>query len=167
MVIVCYVVVLVGMIMQLFDICKIVLGLCLVQKYVVCCGGGWNYCIGLYDGVLIKENYILVVGSIVVVVVVGCCMYFFLLLEVEVENFDELVQVLEVGVDCIMIDNFDLLMMCEVVQIIVRWVVFEVLGNVDFDIISVIGYIGVDFVFVGVLIKYVCVIDLLLCLCLD
>ena len=34
------------------------------QKYAVRCGGGVNHRVGLYDGILIKENHILAAGSI-------------------------------------------------------------------------------------------------------
>ena len=34
------------------------------QKYAVRCGGGVNHRVGLYDGILVKENHILAAGSI-------------------------------------------------------------------------------------------------------
>lgn len=64
-----------------------------------------------------------------------------------------------------MFDNFIIDLMCEVVKIIVGQVVLEVFGNVIFDIICEFVDIGVDYIFVGVLIKYVQVFDLLMCFC--
>ena len=49
---------------QLLDTRKTVPGLRLAQKYAVQCGGGNNHRLGLYDGILIKENHIRSAGSI-------------------------------------------------------------------------------------------------------
>ena len=46
------------------DTRKTVPGLRVAQKYAVKCGGGVNHRIGLYDGILIKENHIFAVGGI-------------------------------------------------------------------------------------------------------
>jgi nicotinate-nucleotide pyrophosphorylase (carboxylating) len=49
---------------QVVDTRKTIPGLRLAQKYAVSCGGGGNHRLGLYDGILIKENHILAAGSI-------------------------------------------------------------------------------------------------------
>ena len=49
---------------KLMDTRKTLPGLRLVQKYAVHCGGGYNQRVGLYDGILIKENHIAAAGSI-------------------------------------------------------------------------------------------------------
>src|SRR3546814_1906325 len=50
------------------DVCssdlKTLPGLRNAQKYAVVCGGGVNHRIGLYDGILIKENHIAAAGGI-------------------------------------------------------------------------------------------------------
>lgn len=159
---VCYVVVVVGIGICILDICKILLGLCMVQKYVVCCGGGDNYCLGLFDMVMFKENYICVVGLLIVVVQVVCVQWFDLLLVVEVEDLMQLCDVLVVGCECILIDDFDVDLCCEVVCIVVGWIFLEVFGSVDLVGLCVIVEDGVDCILIGGLIKYVQVIDLLL-----
>lgn len=40
------------------DMCKIMFGLCGLEKYVVVCGGGSSYCMGFYDVVFVKDNYV-------------------------------------------------------------------------------------------------------------
>jgi len=72
----CWVEVFVDMGVMVFDICKIMLGLCVLEKYVVCCGGGINKCMGFYDVVMVKDNYKIVVGSVCVVYEVVCICYF-------------------------------------------------------------------------------------------
>ena len=46
------------------DTRKTLPGLRNAQKYAVLCGGGVNHRIGLYDGILIKENHIAAAGGI-------------------------------------------------------------------------------------------------------
>lgn len=141
--------------MQLLDMCKILFGLCLVLKYVVFCGGGVNYCLGFFDVFLIKENYIIVFGLVCQVVEKVFWLYLDVLVEVEVENLEEFDEVLKVGVDIIMLDNFEIEQMCEVVKCINGKVLLEVFGNVIDKILCEFVEMGVDFIFVGVLIKYV------------
>jgi Nicotinate-nucleotide pyrophosphorylase len=49
---------------KILDTRKTIPGLRDAQKYAVACGGCHNHRIGLYDGVLIKENHIMAAGSI-------------------------------------------------------------------------------------------------------
>jgi nicotinate-nucleotide pyrophosphorylase (carboxylating) len=49
---------------KIVDTRKTLPGLRLAQKYAVKCGGGTNHRIGLYDGILIKENHIAAAGGI-------------------------------------------------------------------------------------------------------
>lgn len=49
---------------KICDMRKIILGLRMLEKYVVRVGGGYNYWFGLYDGIMIKDNYIVVCGFI-------------------------------------------------------------------------------------------------------
>ncbi|MGV8712378.1 MAG: nicotinate-nucleotide diphosphorylase, partial [Nitrosomonas sp.] len=46
------------------DTRKTLPGLRLAEKYAVTCGGGVNHRVGLYDGILIKENHIIAAGGI-------------------------------------------------------------------------------------------------------
>ncbi len=49
---------------RLLDTRKTIPGLRTAQKYAVRVGGGQNHRIGLFDGILIKENHIMAAGSI-------------------------------------------------------------------------------------------------------
>ncbi|MDD1626231.1 MAG: nicotinate-nucleotide diphosphorylase, partial [Methylococcaceae bacterium] len=48
---------------KVLDTRKTIPGLRNAQKYAVTCGGCYNHRIGLYDGMLIKENHIMAAGS--------------------------------------------------------------------------------------------------------
>ncbi len=54
-----YVILVDGTQVKVMDTRKTIPGLRLAQKYAVTVGGGYNQRIGLYDGVLIKENHII------------------------------------------------------------------------------------------------------------
>lgn len=59
------------------------------EKYVVCCGGGVNYCFGFDDVIFIKDNYIVFVGGVCEVVVRVCeCFGYMVKVEVEVDMFE-------------------------------------------------------------------------------
>jgi nicotinate-nucleotide pyrophosphorylase (carboxylating) len=49
---------------RIVDTRKTLPGLRLAQKYAVTCGGGSNHRLGLYDGILIKENHIMAAGGV-------------------------------------------------------------------------------------------------------
>src|SRR5258706_13105241 len=49
---------------KILDTRKTLPGLRMAQKYAVATGGGMNHRIGLYDGVLIKENHIVAAGGL-------------------------------------------------------------------------------------------------------
>ncbi|MGA0588543.1 carboxylating nicotinate-nucleotide diphosphorylase [Dyella sp. KRB-257] len=152
---------------RLLDTRKTLPGLRLAQKYAVRCGGGGNHRIGLYDGVLIKENHIIAAGGIAAAMAAARRLHPTLPLEVEVEDLDELRAALAAGADRIMIDNFDLPAMREAVRIAAGRASLEASGNVDLDTIGAIGATGVDFVSVGALTKHVRAVDLSLRLRLD
>lgn len=145
---------------RLLDTRKTLPGLRLAQKYAVRCGGGLNHRIGLYDGVLVKENHIIAAGGIAAAVTAARHLHPALPLEVEVESLGELQQAITAGADRVMLDNFDFPAMREAVRIADGQVSLEVSGNVDLDTISAIGATGVDFVSVGALTKHVHAIDL-------
>ncbi|HKJ77483.1 MAG TPA: carboxylating nicotinate-nucleotide diphosphorylase, partial [Gammaproteobacteria bacterium] len=50
---------------DILDTRKTLPGLRRAQKYAVACGGGVNHRMGLYDGILLKENHILACGNII------------------------------------------------------------------------------------------------------
>lgn len=152
---------------RLLDTRKTVPGLRLAQKYAVRCGGGVNHRIGLYDGVLIKENHIIAAGGIAAAVAAARRLHPGLPLEVEAESLEELDQALSAGVDRVMLDNFDLAAMRQAVSVAGGRVPLEVSGNVELATIREIATTGVDFVSVGALTKHVRAIDLSLRLHLD
>jgi nicotinate-nucleotide pyrophosphorylase (carboxylating) len=145
---------------KVLDTRKTLPGLRKAQKYAVRCGGCHNHRIGLYDGILIKENHILAAGSIASAVSAAKALGAAAPIEVEVENLDELRQALEAGAGRILLDNFTLPMMREAVALTRGRAELEVSGNVTLDTLRHIAATGVDYISVGALTKNVRAVDL-------
>src|SRR5580693_10308930 len=77
---------------RLLDTRKTIPGLRTAQKYAVRVGGGHNHRMGLFDGILIKENHIMAAGSIAAAVDAARRGGAQVPIEVEVETLDELRQ---------------------------------------------------------------------------
>jgi nicotinate-nucleotide pyrophosphorylase (carboxylating) len=154
---------LVGTACRLLDTRKTIPGLRSAQKYAVRVGGGQNHRIGLFDGILIKENHIIAAGSIARAVAAARSTGTTVPVEVEVENLDELEQAILAGVDIAMLDDFSLETMVQAVALnrrALRPVKLEASGGVTRDTIREIAQTGVDYVSVGSITKHVRAIDL-------
>ena len=94
---------------QIVDTRKTLPGLRLAQKYAVTCGGGTNHRLGLYDGILIKENHIIAAGSVTAALeqarrLAGADFF----IQVEVETLEQLAEALDAGARLILLDNMNL-----------------------------------------------------------
>ena len=148
---------------RLLDTRKTLPGLRSAQKYAVRIGGGHNHRMGLFDGILIKENHIVAAGSIAKAVARARQMGARVPVEVEVENLAELRQAIEAGADIVMLDEFPLEAMREAVAVnagAATPVKLEASGGVTASTIRDIAATGVDFVSVGSITKHVRAIDL-------
>ncbi len=143
------------------DTRKTLPGLRLAQKYAVKVGGGANHRIGLYDGVLIKENHIIASGGVVNALRVaqentpkGVP------IQIEVETLDQLRDALDAGAKMILLDNFDLARMREAVTLNAGRAKLEGSGGVNLDTVRAIAETGVDRISIGALTKNINAIDL-------
>ena len=91
---------------QLLDTRKTIPQLRYAQKYAVCCGGGKNHRIGLFDAYLIKENHLAACGGIDAAATRARQLNPGKLLEIEVESLKQLEQAIDAGVDRALLDNF-------------------------------------------------------------
>ena len=144
---------------RILDTRKTLPGLRKLQKYAVVCGGCVNHRIGLFDGILIKENHIIAAGSIAAAVQMAREISE-LPVEIEVENLQEFEQALAAAPDRVMLDNFSLHDLKAAVKLNGDRVELEASGNVDLKSVKKIAETGVDFISVGALTKNVKAIDL-------
>lgn len=146
---------------RIVDTRKTLPGLRQAQKYAVTVGGGTNHRIGLYDGILIKENHIIAAGSIACVLerarAIAPPSAF---IEIEVETLDQLREALDAGARMVLLDNMDLATMREAVSINAGRAELEASGGVHLDRVREIAETGVDRISVGSLTKDVRALDL-------
>jgi nicotinate-nucleotide pyrophosphorylase (carboxylating) len=146
---------------RIVDTRKTLPGLRKAQKYAVATGGGTNNRIGLYDGILIKENHIVAAGGLANAVrdarhsVPEGTM-----LQVEVETLDQLREALGAGAKLILLDNFDLAGMREGVRIAGDRAELEASGGVTLENVRAIAQTGVHRISVGGITKDVKALDL-------
>ncbi|MDO9139766.1 MAG: carboxylating nicotinate-nucleotide diphosphorylase [Methylobacter sp.] len=144
---------------KVLDTRKTIPGLRQAQKYAVACGGCYNHRIGLYDGVLIKENHIIAAGSIAQAIRAARELTA-VPVEVEVESMAEFLQAVAAQPDRIMLDNFSLEDMAEAVRLNPGTIELEASGNIGLDTIREIAETGVDYISIGALTKHVRAVDL-------
>ncbi|MCS6787155.1 MAG: carboxylating nicotinate-nucleotide diphosphorylase, partial [Thiobacillaceae bacterium] len=94
---------------RIYDTRKTLPGLRLAQKYAVRMGGGENHRLGLYDGILIKENHIAALGGVRAAVEAAHRLApSGVFVQVEVETLAQLEEAIDAGARFILLDNFDL-----------------------------------------------------------
>jgi nicotinate-nucleotide pyrophosphorylase (carboxylating) len=149
---------------RIYDTRKTVPGLRIALKYAVKCGGGENQRIGLYDGILIKENHIAAAGGVRPAleaarqVAIDCGLQ--PSLQIEVETLAQLDEALSAGANLILLDNFDLDGLRAAVRLTAGRAQLEASGGISLDNVRAIAETGVDRVSVGGLTKHVRAVDL-------
>jgi len=145
----------------ILDTRKTLPGLRIAEKYAVRVGGGQNQRVGLYDGILIKENHIAAAGGIAPVLnaafklaagKVG--------VQIEVETLNQLREALAAGATLILLDNFSLDAMREAVELTAGRAQLEASGNITLDTVRAVAETGVDRISIGGLTKHIRAVDL-------
>ncbi len=127
-----------------------------MEKWAVRIGGGENHRFALYDMIMLKDNHIDYAGGIKPAIE-RTQAYLqesgkTLKVEIEVRDFDELHQVLEIGkVDRIMLDNFTVEQLDEALKLIPSQYETEASGGITIETIRDYAETGVDFISVGAL----------------
>lgn len=131
------------------------------QKYAVLCGGGVNHRMGLYDGIIIKENHLRSGKSLERIVTDAIAsMPAGTLVELEVETIEELKRGLHAGARRIMLDDFTLEDMRHAVALTGDQAELEASGSVNLETIASIAETGVDYISSGAITKHVQALDL-------
>jgi nicotinate-nucleotide pyrophosphorylase (carboxylating) len=139
-----------GLKAKILDTRKTMPGLRLLDKMAVSIGGGFNHRMGLYDGVLIKDNHISAAGSIAAAVEAQKRrLPHILKIEVETKNLQEVQEALDCRVDIILLDNMSTEVMQKAVELIGGRALTEASGNVNLQRIAAIAATGVDLISIG------------------
>jgi len=145
----------------ILDTRKTLPGLRIAEKYAVRMGGGQNQRVGLYDGILIKENHIAAAGGIAQVLEAAFNLADGKVsVQIEVEDIHELEQALSAGAPLILLDNFSLADMRRAVQVSHGRALLEASGNITLDSVRAVAETGVDRISIGSLTKHIRAIDL-------
>jgi nicotinate-nucleotide pyrophosphorylase (carboxylating) len=150
-----------GINVKIMDTRKTLPGLRHAQKYAVRIGGGHNQRIGLFDGILIKENHIAAAGGIKPVLEQA-----FRLakpgisVQIEVESLTQLDEALAAGAKLILLDNFDVDNLRAAVQHTSRRAELEASGGITLENLREIALTGVGRISIGSLTKDLETIDL-------
>lgn len=122
------------------------------EKYAVRIGGGNNHRYNLSDGVLLKDNHIGAAGSVTKAVQMAKeYAPFVRKIEVEVENYEMVVEAVNAGADIIMLDNMSHEEMKKSIDYIAGRAEVEVSGNVTKENIARLTDLGVDYISSGAL----------------
>jgi nicotinate-nucleotide pyrophosphorylase (carboxylating) len=148
---------------KVVDSRKTLPGLRLAQKYAVRVGGAFNHRIGLYDGILIKENHIATAGGVRAalhnaeqLIAAGKTPAF---VQIEVETLDQLQEALAAGAKMVLLDNMTHDQIKQAVAINAGRAALEVSGNVSLENVRSYAELGVDRISTGSLTKHVRAVD--------
>ena len=146
---------------RIYDTRKTLPGFRLLDKYAVRAGGGENHRVGLYDGLLVKDNHLAHVPTKDLVAYLQPIVNKSRgedagrLVEIEVDTLEQFKEVLKVdGVDVVLLDNMD----CPRMEIAVDLrnksgkkgkVALEASGGVTLETVRTIALTGVDRIAVG------------------
>ena len=150
-----------GLPVKIMDTRKTLPGLRLAQKYAVLAGGGHNQRVGLYDGILIKENHIAAAGSIKAVLAAAFSLApANVTVQIEVENILQLDEALNAGAKLILLDNFDIEALTAAVAHTNGRAELEASGGITLSSLREVAETGVDRISIGALTKDVEALDL-------
>ena len=137
---------------RLVDTRKTTPGWRVLEKYAVRMGGAYNHRMGLYDGVLIKDNHIAACGGITKAIqTVREKISHLVKIEVEVVDIKGAEEAIANGADVIMLDNMDTQQTRDAVTAINKRAIVEVSGNVTLKNLAALADTGVDIISVGAL----------------
>lgn len=132
----------------LLDTRKTIPGLRRLSKYAAACGGACNHRVGLWDGVLVKDNHIAVCGGVAAAVhrarAAGLAD-----IEIECDTLEQVAEAAAAGADVILLDNMAPDQLRQAVALVAGRARCEASGGVTLDTIAAIAATGVDYVSVG------------------
>jgi nicotinate-nucleotide pyrophosphorylase (carboxylating) len=137
---------------KVVDTRKTVPGLRVLDKYAVRMGGGFNHRLGLFDGILIKDNHIAAAGSVrKAVSLAKKNVPHTVKIEVEVEDLKGVKEAIQAGADAVLLDNMSPEMMGKAVDVVGGRLEIEASGNITLQNVEEVARTGVNLISVGAL----------------
>jgi len=160
---------------KIYDTRKTLPGWRILEKYAVRCGGGYNHRLGLYDGILIKDNHLAQLGrnfqpKLKKIISEARRVKNVKFVAVEVDHVDDqLNYVLEIsGIDIVLLDNMGQWQLKHAVQMRDEMCskgkkpLLEASGNITLTNVSAIAQCGVDRIAVGAITHSATAVDIAL-----
>ncbi|NQZ96336.1 MAG: carboxylating nicotinate-nucleotide diphosphorylase [Myxococcales bacterium] len=123
-----------------------------LDKYATAIGGGVNHRMGLYDGILLKDNHVAAAGGVELAVKNALSRApAALRVQVEVENLEQARAAVEAGADFLLLDNMSPRAMREVVDEFAHRAILEATGGVGLENVREIADTGVHRISIGAL----------------
>jgi len=144
----------------LLDTRKTVPGLRGLSKYAVRVGGGSNHRMRLDDGILIKDNHIVVAGSVKAAVTSALAANTGRVVQVECDTLDQVREALDAGAERLLLDNMAPDQLRKAVDMVRGRVPLEASGGVNLKTIRAIAETGVDYISVGSLTQSAPAVDI-------
>lgn len=142
----------------ILDTRKTLPGYRLLQKYAVRCGGGTNHRMGLYDGILIKDNHLAARGESSCAAAVADARRYMerfdkqAKIEIEVDSLEQLRDALQAKPEIVLLDNMTPALMSEAVGIRDQSspsTLLEASGGITLETVRAIAESGVDRISIG------------------
>ncbi len=158
---------------KIYDTRKTLPGWRVLEKYAVRCGGGHNHRLGLYDGILIKDNHLAQLGrnfqpKLIKIVKEARKVRHAKFIAVEVDHVDnQLNYVLDIpGIDIVLLDNMGQWQLKHAVEMRNRMCgkgskpLLEASGNITLANVSAIAQCGVERIAVGAITHSATAVDI-------
>ncbi len=142
---------------EIRDTRKTVPGLRLLEKEAVRAGGGANHRVGLYDGILLKDNHLEIVRALGLPIAKTLAVFVRSALEndhqteieIEADDVETAVAAAEAGARVVLCDNMPPEDVARVVSVIGDRAKVEASGGIDLENIGAYAAAGVDYIAVG------------------
>jgi len=158
---------------KIYDTRKTMPGWRILEKYAVRCGGGHNHRLGLYDGILIKDNHLAQLGrnfypKLKKIIAEARKVKGVKFVAVEVDHVDDqLNHVLKIpGIDIVLLDNMGQWQLKHAVDMRnemcseSRKPLLEASGNITLHSVSAIAQCGIDRIAVGAITHSAAAVDI-------
>jgi nicotinate-nucleotide pyrophosphorylase (carboxylating) len=137
---------------EIVDTRKTLPGWRVLDKYATAVGGATNHRVGLFDGVLLKDNHVALAGGVALAVKTArAAAPPGLRLQVEVESADDAVAAVEAGADFLLLDNRTPAQVREIASRLAGRALLEVSGGIDLTNVREMAETGVARISIGAL----------------
>ena len=143
---------------SILDTRKTLPGYRALQKYAVRCGGGINHRMGLYDGVLIKDNHLAARGDSACASAVADARRFMIAsgrntsIEIEVDTLEQLLDALKEKPEIVLLDNMSPDLLREAVSLRDQYgptTLLEASGGITLQTVRSVAETGVERISIG------------------